>query len=782
MALDDVAVVGMGVVAPGVDGPDDLWKLLLDGAPVFRQDENRCSAASFGAEHLGPAAEDTSCHLVAGWIEDEPEAGASGPAHVEEWLRRAARQALRGLVLPEGGRFLTVTGLICEGDQRLDEALVVEQSRARLAVIGLPGDTVASRYPYAGSVDERLPHRCARRALSGLLPGAVTHLNVDTACSSALYAIELGARSVRSGSCDVALCGGVYAATPRYQVLFSAMNGLSPTACLQALGPGADGTLFSDAASVVALKRLDRALADGDHVFGVLSGFGLSSNGRGKAANASDPRWQRAALERALRAAGCSISDVDWVVAHATGTAAGDRAELDALERCVAESARQEGSELRVTANKHLVGHTGPAAGAISLQHALLGLKHQLIPGLRGDSLYPRPPEGAGERAVGGPPSRKGLAVPGDHVAWPAERGRSRTAAVPAFGFGGTNACLLVSDLLPASITGETTPASTRAVSHDTPLTDAPVAVTRWTAVLPGRPDRAAVNAWLAGLSHQPPPARFGADRPVPVTLTLPGPARRSADLSQLLTAACAQALVAGMPRDVLDETAVVLAMPGPTRASTEHVLRCYLRDLVVDGDRQSPLPTDVLRALAADVRERTAPTSAFSVTGLMANVSAGRASNHIDSHGPNLRTECGLDSALAALHLAHGYLTDGVARAALVIAVPAAAGSPVARALGAPASSADGAFGVTLMRSDDVAREEHEVLALLGAPDGSRTASLGPGDDACSAPHVMAQERYPGCAAILALLQSLVLGTNCSLVQEEDASLPALHIRIPGR
>lgn len=112
MALDDVAVVGMGVVAPGVDGPDDLWKLLLDGAPVFRLDENRCSAASFGAEQLGPSAEDTSCHVVAGWIEDEPEAAASGPAHVEEWLRRAARQALRGLVLPEGGRFLTVTGLI----------------------------------------------------------------------------------------------------------------------------------------------------------------------------------------------------------------------------------------------------------------------------------------------------------------------------------------------------------------------------------------------------------------------------------------------------------------------------------------------------------------------------------------------------------------------------------------------------------------------------------------------------------------------------------------------
>ncbi|MEV6823382.1 beta-ketoacyl synthase N-terminal-like domain-containing protein [Amycolatopsis sp. NPDC051102] len=768
MALDDVAVVGMGVVAPGVDGPRDLWELLLGGAPVFRQDENRCPAASFGAEHLGSSTEDTSCHLVAGWIGDSPEVAATGPAHVEEWLRRAARQALRGTALPEGGRFLTVTGFICEGDQRLDEALVLEQARDRLAVAGLPNGSLPSRYPYAGPVDERLAHRCARRALAGLWPGAVTHLSVDTACSSALYAIELGARSVRSGSCDVALCGGVYAITPRYQVLFSAMRGLSPTARLQALGPGADGTLFSDAASVVALKRHDRALADGDHVFGALRGFGLSSNGRGKAINASDPRWQRAALERALRASGCAISDVDWVVAHATGTAAGDKAELDALERCVAGSAHLAAPGLRVTANKHLVGHTGPAAGAISVQHALLGLEHDLIPGLRGDSPHPEPPGGAG-----GPLSRKGLVIPADHLAWPAERGRSRTAAVLAFGFGGTNACLLVSDPPPAPSTGRTT----RAVSRTTPSTRAPVAVTRWTAVLPGRPDAAAVDAWLAGVGHQPPPARFGADHRPPITLALPGPARRSADLSQLLAAACAETLAAGMPRDVLDDTAVVLAMPGPTRASIEHALRCYLRDLAADGDRRPSMPAGVLGALVADVRERTAPTSAFSVTGMMANVSAGRASSRIDSHGPNVRTECGLDSALAALHIAHGYLADEVARAALVIAVPAAAGSPVARALGAPADSADGAFGVALMRSDVAGAEEPEVLALLGAPEELGPASPGPG----AAPYVMAEERYPGCAAILALLQSLVLGTNRSLVRVADDALPALHIRVPG-
>lgn len=782
MAPDDVAVVGMGIVAPGVDGPDDLWKLLLDGAPVFRRDENRCPAASFGAEHLGPSAEDTSCHLVAGWIEDRPGDAAPGPAHVEEWLRRAGRQALRGTVLPEGGRFLTVTGFICEGDQRLDEALVVEQARGRLAAAGLPGDTITSRYPHAGSVGERLPYRCARRALSGLLPGTVTHLSVDTACSSALYAIELGARSVRSGFCDVALCGGVYATTPRYQVLFSAMGGLSPTARLRALGPGADGTLFSDAASMVALKRHDRALADGDRVLGVLRGFGLSSNGKGKAANASDPRWQRAAVERALRAAGCSISDVDWAVAHATGTAAGDRAELDALERCVAESAHSWGPGLRVTANKHLVGHTGSAAGAISLQHALLGLEHHLIPGLRGDSPRPDPPGGTGERAVGGPPTRKGLAIPANHLAWPAERDRTRTAAVLSFGFGGTNACLLVSEPPPASNAGRATRATSRAVSRGTPLTRTPVAVTRWTAVLPGRPGAAAVNAWLAGLSHQPPPARFDPDHPVPVTLALPGPARRSADLSQSLSAACAETLVAGMSRDVLDETAVVLAMPGPTRASIEHVLRCYLRDLAGGGDRPPPLPADALRALVADVRERTAPTSPFSVTGLMANVSAGRASSHIDSHGPNLRVECGLDSALAALHLAYGYLVDGVAPAALVIAVPAAAGSPVARALDAPAGGADGAFGVTLVRSDIARGEGCEVVGLLGAPEGPVTASPDPWEASFPVPHVVAQERYPGCAAILTLLQGLVLGTNRSLARVEDTSLPALHIRTPGR
>src|SRR6185436_16714037 len=94
------------------------------------------------------------------------------------------------------------------------------------------------------------------------------------------------------------------------------------------LDKNCDGVLFSDGAGVVVLKKLDRARADGDKILAVIRTCGASSDGKGKAIYAPSSSGQSLAIARALNRPNVKLSDLDWVVAHATGTPAGDLAEF----------------------------------------------------------------------------------------------------------------------------------------------------------------------------------------------------------------------------------------------------------------------------------------------------------------------------------------------------------------------------------------------------------------------------------------------------------------------
>ncbi|MGY2063287.1 beta-ketoacyl [acyl carrier protein] synthase domain-containing protein, partial [Nocardia gipuzkoensis] len=176
---------------------------------------------------------------------------------------------------------------------------------------------------------------------------------IDTACSSSLYAVDLGLEGLLTGRYDIAVCGGAFAVGPRGSVLFAKLRGLSERGEVRSFDRSGDGVLFSDGAATVVLKTLRRARADGDRILGVVKAFGASSDGKGKAVYAPNAAGQ----ELAIRRARTGEPAPDWVVAHATGTPAGDAAEFASLRATMA------GSEaVRVTSNKSVIGHTGWAA------------------------------------------------------------------------------------------------------------------------------------------------------------------------------------------------------------------------------------------------------------------------------------------------------------------------------------------------------------------------------------------------------------------------------------
>ncbi|MCO4746691.1 MAG: polyketide synthase dehydratase domain-containing protein [Proteobacteria bacterium] len=244
---------------------------------------------------------------------------------------------------------------------------------------------------------------------------------VDAACASALIAVEHAVRELRDGRCDVVIAGGVHVSPDiTFWSVFAQLGALSRSGTLAAFDQGADGLVIGEGIGMLALKRLDRAEADGDKIYAVLRGVGSASDGR--AASVMVPRvaGQVLALERAWQDAGVDRDALGLVEAHGTGTNAGDRAELRTLTEVFGE-----GPEAVLGSVKTMIGHTMPAAGAAGLIKAVLAVHHGVLP----PSLHCDNPRAELEATR--------FSVIGKAKPWSSPQ---RVAAVNAFGFGGINA------------------------------------------------------------------------------------------------------------------------------------------------------------------------------------------------------------------------------------------------------------------------------------------------------------------------------------------------------
>lgn len=699
-----VAVVGIGVVTPGANDPDELWRLLSEGRNVFRR------PVLFDVESFHspvPSAEDRTYSPESGFITDfrpHPDLAAelsAGTAPSREattlWLRHCLHTALERVRRGAGDRCFAAFGYTADGSQDLESHLVLEGYLARGAD-RLPDDVVRvlrRRYDRLGQPPHAfLPHRVGRNAVVGLLPDDTELVMVDTACSSSLYALDLGVKALREGSADLAVCGGAFAYSARNLVLFSKLQGLSRSGTVRCFDRAADGVLFSDGAGAVVLKRLDRARADGDRVLGVVEGIGLAGDGRGKAVYAPSAEGQAIALRRAYRAAGVDPADVGWVVAHATGTRAGDGTEVAALR----EVAGRGGPAL-LSSNKAVVGHTGWAAGLISVSQALSGLARDEVPA----QPYLRepieavvgsrftPPVGEAARSV--PPGRDGV----------------RRVGVSSFGFGGTDSHLVLAEDKPE-----------RRPGGDVPVADDDVVVVGWAADLPG----GVPPGWLRGTGPAP-ATTFDEDYPLPdwQEVRLPPATLRGMDRTQVMVLRAAAALPAPV-RTALEEShdtvGVVVGHMGPTRRAVHHALRCYLGDLgraLADRTASDADLAATLDRLGAEVRALVPAATEDSFPGIMPNIIASRLAAARDFRGLNATVDGGPDSGLDALRAAERYLRHGDLDAVVVAGVNGNTTAEFRRVLASAGETdepAEGAFLVVLVRESTARERSLPVLSRL--------------------------------------------------------------------
>ncbi|HUY45954.1 MAG TPA: beta-ketoacyl synthase N-terminal-like domain-containing protein [Streptosporangiaceae bacterium] len=272
-------------------------------------------------------------------------------------------------------------------------------------------------------------------------------MQVDTACSAGLTAVCQALWGLTSGDIDMAVAAGVSVICHGFgHEAYRKAGLLSPSGRVSPFSDHADGYVRGEGAAVVVLKRLADAQRDGDPIRAVIRGSAQCHDGRSGGQFAPDPRIQADLVRRATARAGITPDHLGYIEAHATGTQAGDLAEVTGIIGALGDAAKASGPDGRLWLGslKANIGHTEGAAGVFGLVRAALVLENELIPAIP-EFTRPMAQVQLEKAPVGFPEAG---------VPWPASPGGQRWAGVSSFGLGGANAHVVLSEAPPSPPAG----------------------------------------------------------------------------------------------------------------------------------------------------------------------------------------------------------------------------------------------------------------------------------------------------------------------------------------
>jgi acyl transferase domain-containing protein/NADPH:quinone reductase-like Zn-dependent oxidoreductase/acyl carrier protein/NADP-dependent 3-hydroxy acid dehydrogenase YdfG len=410
-----MAVVGMGCRFPGADSVDAFWRLLVAGGDGTRPMREADSGRDFTAGGTLPQRAGLIEHVDQfdpSFFGVSPrEADSIDPQH--RLLMEVVWEAFEDAAIPITGWAGRDVGVFI-GASNNDYSRLTGSDSIGTSGYGATGNSMAM-------ASNRISYTFDFRG-----PG----LTIDTACSSSLVATHQAINSLRDGQCDLAVAGGVNLILSEQTTRALASAGmLSHSGICRAFAQGADGFVRGEGCGIVLLRPLESALADGNHIYAVLRGSATNQDGRSNGLTA--PNWfaQHTLIETALADAQIDPEQVDLVEAHGTGTELGDPLEIKAIRGALIDAHRSQPRPLVIGSVKANIGHLEAAAGIAGLMKACLILSHQ--------QLVPQPH----------------FDKPSQHFDWDgleihADRAEPRDiqiAGVSSFGFGGTNAHVILS-------------------------------------------------------------------------------------------------------------------------------------------------------------------------------------------------------------------------------------------------------------------------------------------------------------------------------------------------
>ncbi|NTU29407.1 SDR family NAD(P)-dependent oxidoreductase [Brevibacillus sp. HB1.1] len=283
--------------------------------------------------------------------------------------------------------------------------------------------------------------------LSYLLNFQGPSVAVDTACSASLTAIHFALESLYSGTSECAIAGGVnLIVDPVHYMKLSALTMLSPSDQCKSFGDQADGFVDGEGVGAIVLKPLDKAIADGDHIYGVIKGSMMNAGGKTNGYTVPNPQAQAQLVADALQRAKVHARTVSYLEAHGTGTELGDPIEVAGLTRAF-EKDTQDKQFCALGSAKSNIGHCESAAGIAGVTKILLQLKHaQLVPSLHSSTLNPnidftKTPFVVQQELAEW--KRPIVEINGTTNEYP------RIAGISSFGAGGSNAHVIIEEYIP---------------------------------------------------------------------------------------------------------------------------------------------------------------------------------------------------------------------------------------------------------------------------------------------------------------------------------------------
>ncbi|TDC47420.1 SDR family NAD(P)-dependent oxidoreductase [Actinomadura sp. KC345] len=428
---EPVAVVGIGCRFPGGDrdltGPEDYWRFLTGRGDAVREvPDGRWDPFDDGSPEVGDLLARTT--RLGGFLDDVAEFDARFFGITPR--EAAVMDPQQRLVLEVAWEAFEHAGIGPASLRGSRTGVFVGVSAPEYAAF--TASDLASLEPFTatGAALSIIANR-----LSYLLDLRGPSMIVDTACSSSLVSTHLAVQALRSGEADVALAGGVNVLlSPTVTMTFDLAGGTASDGHCKAFDASADGMVRAEGCGAVVMKRLSDAVRDGDRVLAVVKGSGVNSDGRSNGLVAPNSDAQRALLRDVYAGAGIDTREVDYVEAHGTGTFLGDPIEAKAVGEILG-AGREPDVPLLLGSAKSNLGHMESAAGIAGLIKTVLALHHRVIPP---SAHYKEPNPHI-------PFDELRLAVVAEETPWP-DRGHPARAGVSGFGFGGTNAHVLLEE------------------------------------------------------------------------------------------------------------------------------------------------------------------------------------------------------------------------------------------------------------------------------------------------------------------------------------------------
>ncbi len=431
-----IAVIGLGCRFPGAPNPDAFWQLLRDGGDAISEvPEDRWNVDAFyDPDPAMPGKMSTRWGGFLGGVDGfDPEFFGISP-------REAARMdPQQRLLLQVAWEALEDAGQVAERLAGSATGVFVGIATNDYGAMQLTDIPRIDGHAGTGSAMSIAANR-----LSYFFDFRGPSMAVDTACSSSLVAVHLACQSLWSGESTLALAGGVnLILTPGIAINFTKAGAMAPDGRCKAFDSRANGYVRGEGAGIVVLKPLSAALTDGDPVHAVIRGSAVNQDGRTNGLMAPNRYSQEAVLREAYGRARVSPGEVQYVEAHGTGTLLGDPIEAGALGVVLA-AGRPAEQRCLLGAVKTNIGHLEAAAGIAGLIKVVLSLRRRQIPPSL-HFLQPNPHI---------PFETLPLRLANQLEPWPSY-GETALAGVSSFGFGGTNAHVVLEGAPPSESEAE---------------------------------------------------------------------------------------------------------------------------------------------------------------------------------------------------------------------------------------------------------------------------------------------------------------------------------------